>query len=122
MVTSSSYRAGSFAVQADSASTSSDRNIAARWPSGQGNCGASGARFAGRSGTLSQLLFTCIDQDLFDRVLAKLPLVENFFVGAVGDEGGQCFCKRLLQLLRVLADADAGILARDGGADGDIDV
>src|SRR5260370_4645015 len=117
MVTRRSACEGSLLVQALSASTSKDRNIAARWPSGQGKIGAGGALFAGASGTLSQFLLSGIDRHLLDRIIRQFPLVEDLLVAAIRDELAERPSDRLLQLRCVLGDADAGELARDTLAD-----
>src|SRR5438445_7617549 len=91
--------AASLLVQALSASTSNDRNIAEVYGFGQGYSGAGGAVFAGMSGMLASALLSSIDRRLFYSVVGQFPFRKKSAVGAVRDQRIQRLHDRLLKRL-----------------------
>src|SRR5882757_7623255 len=97
MVISRCACSASLLVQALSASTSKDRNIADVWGSGQGYSGAGAAVFAGISGMLARALLSSIDRHLLYAVFGQFPLRQQCAIGAVSDQCIQALHDRLLQ-------------------------
>src|SRR5438445_408752 len=109
--------AASLLVQALSASTSNDRNIAEVYGFGQGYSGAGGAVFAGMSGMLASALLSSIDGRLLYAVVGQFPLRQQSTVGAVRDHGVQGLHYRLLQHLLLHAQRKPGELGGEDVAD-----
>src|SRR5216684_2291775 len=110
----------SLLVQALSASTSKDRNIAEVWDLGQGYSGAGGAVFAGMTGMLASALLSSIDRRLFYAVIGQFPLRKQRAVGAVRDQHIQGLRDRLLKRLLFHIQSKPGELDGENVADRDI--
>src|SRR3954468_18142553 len=104
----------SLLVQALSASTSNDRNIAELYGFGQGYSGAGSAVLAGTSGMLWSALLSSIDGRLFECVVGQFPLGEERAIGAIRDQCIDRLQHGLLQRLFLDRQSDAGELLRDG--------
>src|ERR1700733_9608500 len=80
MVTRRSECEGSLPVQALSASTSNDRNMAEVKGAGHGKTGAGAAALAGRSGIPASDLLSSIDCSFLDSIGGEPPLVQQRLV------------------------------------------
>src|SRR3954471_5369727 len=114
MVMSRCACTASLLVQALSASTSNDRNIAELYGFGPGYSGAGSAVLAGVSGMLWSALLSSIEGRLFECVVGQFPLGEQRAIGAVRDQRIDRLQHRLLQRLFLDRQSDAGELLRDG--------
>src|SRR3954449_2844779 len=114
MVMSRCACTASLLVQALSASTSNDRNIAELYGLGQGYSGAGSAVLAGVSGMLWSALLSSIEGRLFECVVGQFPLGKQRTISAVRDQRVDCLQHGLLQRLFLDRQSDAGELLRDG--------
>src|SRR4029450_10334346 len=107
MVMSRCACTASLLVQALSASTSNDRNIAELYGFGHGYSGAGSAVLAGTSGMLWSALLSSIDGRLLYCVVAQFPLGEQGTIGAVGNQRVDCLQHGLLKRLFLDRQGDA---------------
>src|SRR5438445_11521756 len=112
--------AASLLVQALSASTSNDRNIAEVYGFGQGYSGAGGAVFAGSRGMLASALLSSIDRRLFYAVVGQFPFRQQRTVGSVRNQPIQRLSERLLKHFLLHAEGKPGELDGESVADRDI--